>query len=213
MRKRKDSFFGLHYDFHAGRNSIGLGDCNVEVIDKMLSEVKPDFVQCDTKGHAGISSYPTKVGNPAPEMKGDLLKTWRKLTEKHDIALYAHHSGVWDTEAIAKNPDWAVIRENGEKSENITSVFGPYSDELLIPQLIEMAKDYELNGAWVDGECWATDEDYSHNAVEKYKVDKIIYAIAASDSETKKEISQIKHEADTEIRDRRRSVRQCAGSP
>lgn len=169
MRKRKDSFFGLHYDFHANRNSVGLGDCNVELIDKMLSEVKPDFVQCDTKGHAGISSYPTKVGNPAPEMKGDLLKTWRELTKKHDVALYAHHSGVWDTEAVSKDPDWAVIRENGEKSNDITSVFGPYVDELLIPQLIEMAKDYGLNGAWVDGECWATNEDYSHHAVEKYR--------------------------------------------
>ena len=169
MRKRKDSFFGLHFDFHAGRGSRGLGFCNVDVIDRMLSEVKPDFVQCDTKGHAGISSYPTKVGNPAPEMKGDLLKTWRELTKKHDVALYAHHSGVWDSEAVAKDPDWAVVKENGEQSENITSVFGPYADELLIPQLIEMAKDYGLDGAWVDGECWATEEDHSHYAVEKYK--------------------------------------------
>ena len=87
MRKRKDSFFGLHFDFHATRNSVGLGDCDVELIDKMLSEVKPDFVQCDTKGHPGISSYPTKVGNPAPEMKGDLLRTWRELTKKHDVEI------------------------------------------------------------------------------------------------------------------------------
>ena len=169
MRKRKDSFFGLHFDFHANKSSIGLGDCDVELLDKMLSEVKPDFVQCDTKGHEGISSYPTKVGNPAPGMKGDLLRTWRDITKKHDIALYAHHSGVWDSEAVLKNPDWAVVKENGERSENITSVFGPYADNLLIPQLIEMAKDYELDGAWVDGECWATDPDFSHWAIEKYK--------------------------------------------
>lgn len=169
MRKRKDSFFGLHYDFHAGKNSLGLGNCDEALIDEMLAKVRPDFVQCDSKGHPGISSYPTKVGNPAPEMKGDLLKTWRKLTKKHDIALYAHHSGVWDSEAIAKNPDWAVVDENGNPSENITSVFGPYVDNLLIPQLIEIANDYGLDGAWVDGECWATDPDYSHYAVDLYK--------------------------------------------
>lgn len=169
MRKRKDSFFGLHFDFHADKNTKGLGCCDEALIDEMLEKVKPDFVQCDTKGHPGISSYPTKVGNPAPEMKGDLLKTWRKLTKKHDVALYAHHSGVWDSEAVAKNPDWAVVDENGNVSENITSVFGPYADNLLIPQLIEMAKDYGLDGAWVDGECWATDPDYSHYAVDKYK--------------------------------------------
>ncbi len=169
MRKRKDSFFGLHFDFHADKNSVGLGKCNVDVIDKMLSEVKPDFVQCDTKGHPGISSYPTKVGNPAPDMQGDLLRTWRDVTKKHGVALYAHHSGVWDSEAVAKDSDWAAVNENGEASENITSVFGPYAKNLLVPQLIEMAKDYGLDGAWVDGECWATDVDYSHYAVEKYK--------------------------------------------
>ena len=124
MRKRKDSFFGLHFDFHADRNCKGLGDCNVELIDKMLSEVRPDFVQCDTKGHPGISSYPTKVGNPAPEMKGDLLKTWREVTKKHDVALYAHHSGVWDSEAVAKNPDWAV--------ENEVKILLPFSARMLI---------------------------------------------------------------------------------
>ena len=169
MRKRKDSFFGLHFDFHAGRNSKGLGECHVELIDEMLEKVKPDFVQCDTKGHPGISSYPTKVGNPAPEMKGDLLKTWRELTKKHDVALYSHYSGVWDSEAVSKNPDWAVVNENGERNENLTSVFGPYADKLLVPQLIEIANDYGLNGVWVDGECWATDVDYSHWATEKYK--------------------------------------------
>ena len=169
MRKRKDSFFGLHFDFHAGKTDVGLGYCDVELLDKMLSEVKPDFVQCDTKGHQGISSYPTKVGNPAPDMKGDLLRTWRDITKKHDVALYAHHSGVWDSEAVFKNPDWAVVKDDGNRSENITSVFGPYADKLLIPQLVEMAKNYELDGAWVDGECWATDPDYSQYAVEKYK--------------------------------------------
>lgn len=28
----------------------------------MLREVKPDYVQCDCKGHPGVAGYPTKVG-------------------------------------------------------------------------------------------------------------------------------------------------------
>lgn len=32
---------------------------------------------------------------------------------------------------------------------------------MLIPQLRELAGDYGLDGAWVDGECWAAVPDYS----------------------------------------------------
>jgi hypothetical protein len=34
-------------------------------------------------------------------------------------------------------------------------------DELLIPQLKEVFGSYDLDGAWVDGECWGTTVDYS----------------------------------------------------
>lgn len=39
-----------------------------------MPKVKPDFMQCGTTGYPGYTGYPTKVGNPAPGMKGDILK-------------------------------------------------------------------------------------------------------------------------------------------
>ncbi|MBE6952974.1 MAG: hypothetical protein E7452_05415 [Ruminococcaceae bacterium] len=161
-KRREDSFFGMHFDFHAGKNQTGIGsNCAPEVIGKLLDAVKPDYVQCDTKGHAGATSYPTKVGNPAAGMVGDILRMWREETEKRGVGLYAHHSGVWDNLAVEKHPDWAAWDEEGKPSAEKTSVFGPYCDELLAPQLIEMATEYGLDGAWVDGECWAVMPDYS----------------------------------------------------
>ena len=44
-----------------------------------------------------------------------------------------------------------------------------YADKLLIPQLKELALDYKLDGAWVDGECWATFVDYSDHAINAYR--------------------------------------------
>jgi hypothetical protein len=38
----------------------------------------------------------------------------------------------------------------------------------MIPQLREAATKYELDGAWVDGECWATGPDYGKAAEEKF---------------------------------------------
>jgi len=46
-----------------------------EMVEKIIEEVKPDYVQCDCKGHPGFSSYPTKVGYAAPGIKYDSLKT------------------------------------------------------------------------------------------------------------------------------------------
>lgn len=168
-KRRSESFFGMHFDFHAGPGQKNIGEnANPELIARMLDAVKPDYVQCDTKGHSGVTSYPTKVGNPAPEIKADILRMWRKLTAERGIALYAHHSGVWDNTAIEKNPDWAAVDAEGNLNKQKNSVFGPYVDELLIPQLIELAVDYGLDGVWVDGECWAVVVDYSKHATDAY---------------------------------------------
>lgn len=59
--KRKDSFFGMHFDFHAGREQAGIGaQLDEDTLEQLISRVKPDYVQCDTKGHAGNSSYPRR---------------------------------------------------------------------------------------------------------------------------------------------------------
>lgn len=169
-KRREDSFFGMHFDFHANKEQRGIGDnCEPHVIERLLQEVKPDYVQCDTKGHNGVTSYPTKVGYPAPEMTGDILRMWRDVTARYDVALYAHHSGVWDDYAIAHNPDWAAVNADGVPDKSKTSVFGPYTDKLLIPQLIEMAVDYGLDGVWIDGDCWAVVVDYCEYAKTAYR--------------------------------------------
>jgi uncharacterized lipoprotein YddW (UPF0748 family) len=75
-----------------------------------------------------------------------------------------HYSGVWDAAAVKAHPDWAAVDAAGKRSERATSVFGPYVDELMIPQLLELAREYCVDGAWVDGDCWATVRDYSKHA-------------------------------------------------
>lgn len=169
MKKRKDSFFGIHFDFHAVEGQIVGEDFRPEVVAELLDKTKPDYAQCDTKGHFGYSSYPTKVGKQATKIKKDVLKMWRELTKERDIALYGHHSGLFDMVAAQEHPEWAVVDENGEISKNYLSVFSPYVDEYLIPQLKELALDYELNGAWIDGENWATYVDYNKYATDAYK--------------------------------------------
>ena len=168
--RRDQSFLGIHFDFHAGAADKNIGaNTTPEMVGTILDMVHPDYIQVDCKGHPGYSSYPTEVGNPAPGLVTDPLAVWRKVTADRGVGLYMHYSGVWDARAVELNPGWAVKDPNGSPSTTITSVFGPYVDKLLIPQLKELAGKYGVDGMWVDGECWATALDYGEKAVKLFK--------------------------------------------
>jgi hypothetical protein len=168
--RRAESFFGLHFDFHASKDDTLVGKTLTEgMIDSLLIAVKPDFIQVDCKGHPGITSYPTKVpnGTHVKSFDKDPLALFRKVTSKHGVALYVHYSGVWDDAALVKHPEWAAVEASGKVSTQKTSVHSPYMNELMIPQLKEIA-DYGIDGVWVDGDCWATIMDYSPMMTQKF---------------------------------------------
>ena len=168
--KRADSFLGIHFDFHAGPDCKEVGaHTTPAMVANIIDLVHPDYLQIDCKGHAGYCSYPTKVGQPVPGFVGDPLRVWRQVTAEKGVALYMHYSGVWDFAAVAKHPEWAVVGADGKPSDQTTSVFGPYADELLIPQLRELAGVYGVDGVWVDGECWATAPDYGEKAAKAFR--------------------------------------------
>jgi len=169
--KRSDAFFGIHFDFHANEedNEIGKNTTRA-MIEYIIDQVHPDFLQIDCKGHKGFSSYPTKVGNVPPAgIVGDPLKLWRQVTAERGVSLIMHYSGVIDAKAVQDHPDWCVIDPTGEPAGRSTSLFGPYADKLLIPQLKELALDYGVDGVWVDGDCWGVNPDYSPAALDAFK--------------------------------------------
>ncbi len=167
--RRADSFFGLHFDFHASMGDTAIGQTLTDgMIDSLLTLVKPDFIQVDSKGHAGVTSYPTQVGYAPKRFAKNTLKLFREVTRRHGVALYVHHSGVWDNEAVAHHPNWARINPDGKPDTQKTSLWGQYADSLLIPQLKEIS-DYGVDGAWVDGDCWAVDPDYSPAAMAQFR--------------------------------------------
>ncbi len=169
---RKDCFFGLHFDLHPNEFDTELGqETSEENIAQLLDRVKPDFVQYDCKGHRGYAGYPTKTGSPSPGIVQDALAIWRRVTREHGVGLYIHFSGVWDNRALELHPEWARVDAQGQRSDQKTSTFGPYVDELLIPQLSEAVGNYQLDGVWVDGECWAVELDYSPAALEAWKAE------------------------------------------
>ena len=98
MKRRSDSAFGLHFDFHASpAPGIVVGaTLKEEDIREICQLIKPDFIQIDCKGHPGWASYPTECENPMPDFAFDTLALWRKVTKEEGVALYMHYSGVMD---------------------------------------------------------------------------------------------------------------------
>ncbi len=169
MKTRRDSSFGLHFDFHSGPNNKIGATLREEDIREICRNVKPDFIQIDCKGHPGWASYPSKLGNAAPGIIFDILEMWRRVTKEEGIALYMHYSGVFDSKYCADHPEDAVVRSDGSLSDTATRRFGKYADNLLIPQMKELAGVYGVDGIWIDGECWASDVDYHPETIAAFE--------------------------------------------
>lgn len=168
--KRADCFFGVHFDLHASEDIADAGkSLTYEMVDTFLTRVRPDFIQIDCKGHPGITSYPTKVGYHVAGFEKDPLRLFRDVTAKNNVALFMHFSGVWDGKVVKEHPDWAVVKASGERSTQKVSFFSPYLDKYMIPQLRELAGEYKVDGAWIDGECWAVEPDYCEASVKEFR--------------------------------------------
>ncbi len=168
--RRSESFWGLHFDRHTQLKDDHIGaSLTEEMVDSMLLLARPDYIQVDSKGHPGVSSYPTKVGQQAAGYDKDPLKLIKKVADKHNVALYVHHSGVFDANYVRLHPKEARFSKDGEPDKNHTSFWGNYSENLLIPQLKELALDYKLDGVWIDGESWAIFPDYQPKATAEFQ--------------------------------------------
>lgn len=172
MKKRRDCYFGLHFDLHAHPDTCHapLGESLTEEhIREICRTVKPDFLQIDCKGHPGWASYPSALENAMPHFKGDPLALWRRVTAEEGVALYVHYSGVVDRRYCDTHPDQRVIQEDGTPHPETTRTFGSYADDLLIPQMTELYEKYGINGAWIDGECWGTRADFHPDTVAAFE--------------------------------------------
>ena len=161
-------FFGLHFDLHANEHDTELGaETTHKHIRAELQKVNPDWVQYDCKGHPGYTGYPTKVGTPSPGIVGDALKIWSKVAHEMGLPIVVHYSGTWDGVQWKQHPEWVRRKTDGTPyggegwNPHSMAADSPYDAEILVPQLKEVIDWYDIDGCWVDGECWAAEPDWS----------------------------------------------------
>ncbi len=172
--KFQKAFWGLHTDQHAGpRDTVLCRDLTVEHLVERLTQINPDFVQCDCKGHPGYTSWPTEVGVTCPGLMNDNLKIWREATNQLGIPLLMHYSGVVDVKAVEDHPDWGAVNPDGSYAINMgmtsTCLNSPYDDTYMIPQLLEIIDKYDVDGFWLDGENWGVLPCYCDRCRKQFK--------------------------------------------
>ena len=178
---RAESFFGFHFDFHATSKDKELGKLfDEDLLEDFLKSTKPDYIQIDSKGHPGYSSYPTKIGYSNNSFIRDPMSIWRNVTARNNIPLYVHYSSIWDAKAMHENPEWARIKPDGSIDPIKAAFLGEYATKLLIPQIKEMIDVYDIDGVWIDGDCWSAVPDYSPEVKEGFlketKIPKVPYS-------------------------------------
>lgn len=152
----EDMFFGIHNDLHATAADTELGrELTPELLRQRLLETHPDWIQTDCKGHPGYTSWPTKVGSTSPGVVKDALRTYRDVTRELGIKLGVHYSGVVDVRAIELHPEWGRVDAAGKTEKWATCRLHGYTEQLMIPQMMEIIDTYDVDGFWVDGENWA----------------------------------------------------------
>ena len=168
-KRRSDCFWGIHSDFHAHPNYGAVVGATLTENDirAICENAKPDFLQIDCKGHPGYASYPTQMGNGMP-MAFDTLEMWRRVTREYGVLLYMHVSGVSESKYCSEHPEDTVILADGKLSHSVR-LNGKYLDECFIPQMCEIAEKYDIDGIWVDGDCWSVVCDYSPDSIKRFE--------------------------------------------
>ena len=88
QNKRAGAYWGLHFDFHATETNKDIGlRTDAHRLGEFLDAAKPDYIQVDTKGHPGYSTYLTKAGDAAPGMVVDHLKIMTRISR----GFISHH--------------------------------------------------------------------------------------------------------------------------
>ncbi|MBQ0105496.1 MAG: beta-galactosidase trimerization domain-containing protein, partial [Armatimonadetes bacterium] len=166
----------MHFDLHVGLEEKGLAaEITHENLKEALLIINPDWIQCDCKGHPGITGWPTEYGTMSHGAVKDPMRIHADVCHELGIKLGMHYSGVIDNQACTLHPEWEaqapaneVLAQGYDSGMKSICPHSAYYDELMIPQMLELIDKYDVDGFWVDGDCWGVKLCYCDKCCEGF---------------------------------------------
>ena len=154
----------IHMDFHTldVRPDRVIKRFNAEAYAKTLHDAHVNSLVTFAKGHHGYSYYDTELGTKHPGLPDgtDMLGEITAACHARDIAVSAYYSVGWLTTVEKEHPEWmerdSLGRKVGtsgvEKTDgwNLVCLRSPYLGSVVLPELREIAGNYDLDGVWID---------------------------------------------------------------
>ena len=151
---------------------------DAEAYAKTLHDAHVNSLVTFAKGHHGYSYYDTELGTKHPGLPDgtDMLGEIVEACHARDIAVAAYYSVGWLTTVEKERPEWMERDSLGRKvgtsgteqleSWNLISLHSPYLEEIVLPELRELAGNYDVDGIWID--IIENQPDYSEYAKAAY---------------------------------------------
>ncbi len=146
----------VHMDFHMPEFPVeAIRNFNAEEFVAHLVRGRINMVALFAKCHFGNSFYNTQAGHKHSGLPGDFLREAAEECRKNDIRTLAYYSLCCDIRVCRTHNHWRACDEQGDPIPT-TGCWGPvcintpYREELVLPQLEEVARDYPVDGFFID---------------------------------------------------------------
>jgi len=152
----KDHIRQVHMDFHMPEfPREAIVNFNAKKFVDHLERGRINMVALFSKCHFGNSFYNTKVGHKHAGLPQDFLMEAAGECRQRNIRTLAYYSLCCDKRAWDENPAWRWRDAEGDAGSEATfwgrlCMNTPYKDELVMPQLEEIARGYPVDGFWLD---------------------------------------------------------------
>lgn len=154
----------IHMDFHTPEidHEGVIKNFDAKAYVKTLKDANVNSLVTFAKGHHGNSYYNTELGHrhkALPEgvdMLGEIIRE----CHANDMKVLAYYSVGWLTPVEKERSEWMERDKNGNKMGtrgventdfwNCICLNSPYLDTVIIPELREIAANYDMDGMWID---------------------------------------------------------------
>jgi len=151
-----ETFRKLHLDYHMNNRIENVaGDLDAERVVDMFERAHIQAVCIFSRDSFGNCPYFTKIGRRHPNLRKDYLRDMSEALKRRGMRVMVYFGPTVDQVESERHPEWRVVKADGEASGAALTggmcLYSPYTDNVVIPQLQEIARNYPVDAFFLDG--------------------------------------------------------------